>query len=276
MGKHRYAVSISSCATITRTLPVSRCADGDSFLASSAGVPDQARPGDTWQLTGRHDHTEQIAYTVPNLPSVSRPMRVERGPYIADGVVLTPAAAAAVTLPADRQALTYVQTDPAQADAGDQIAAALAGLTWQVYVTLTDSASLGAGRDTYDVIRGGLLTASLFTLLLAGISMLVLALEQIRERRRPLAMLAGVPKSTLARSLLWQTAVPVVLAVIVAVGTGIGLAGLVVRMAGLSLRVDWPTIGAFAGATVVLVLLVTALTLPTLRGSTQLSSLRTE
>lgn len=278
-GNHFYAVSIASCATIIRTLPVSHCADGDSFLANSAGAPDQARPGDTWQLTGRHDRTVRIPYTVPNsLASVTRPMRVERGPYIADGVVLTPSAAAAVTLPADRQAMTYVQTDPAQADAGDQIAAALAGMTWQVYVTLTDSASLGAGRSNYDVIRGGLLTASLFTLVLAGISMLVLALEQIRERRRPLAMLAaaGVPRSTLARSLLWQTAVPVVLAVIVAVGTGIGLAGLVVRMAGLSLRVDWPTIGAFAGATVVLVLLVTALTLPTLRGSTQLSSLRTE
>jgi len=275
---HQHSVSIASCATITRALPVAHCADGDGFLVDTVGVTDPAKPGDAWQLTDKHKGTEKIPYTVPNLTSVTRPIQVPPGPYIGDGVVLTPAAAATLTLPADRQALTYVLTDAAQADADDQIATGLAGLTWQVYVTLSGSAAVRAGQDTFVVVRGALLTASLLTLLLAGISMLVLALEQIRERRRPLAMLAaaGVPRATLARSLLWQTAVPVVLAVVVAVGIGIGLAGLVLRTAGLALRIDWPTIGAFAGATVVLVLLVTALTLPTLRGLTHLSALRTE
>ncbi|QUQ72328.1 ABC transporter permease [Kutzneria sp. CA-103260] len=275
---HQHTVSTASCATITRTLPVSHCVDGDSFLVNVAGTTDPANPGDIWQLTGRHRGSEKIAYTVPNLTPVTTPMRVPPGPYIGAGVVLTPAAAAQTTLPVDRQALTYVLTDAAQADAGDQIAAALAGLTWQVYVSITGSAALSAGQDTFVVVRGALLVASLFTLLLAGISMLVLALEQIRERRRPLAMLAaaGVPRSALARSLLWQTAVPVVLAVVVAVGIGVGLAGLVLRTAGLTLRIDWSMIGAFAGATVVLVLLVTAMTLPTLRGVTRMSSLRTE
>ncbi len=87
---------------------------------------------------------------------------------------------------------------------------------------------------------------------------------------------AGVPRSALSRSLLWQTAVPVVLGVLVAMGTGIGLAALVTRIAGLPLLMDWGTIGIFAGAALVLVLLVTALTLPALRSAMRLSALRTE
>jgi hypothetical protein len=75
---------------------------------------------------------------------------------------------------------------------------------------------------------------------------------------------------------LWQTAIPVVLAVLVAVGTGIGLAALVIRMTSMSLRMDWSTIGIFAGAALVLVFLVTALTLPALRNAMRLSALRTE
>ncbi|HEY4022644.1 MAG TPA: FtsX-like permease family protein, partial [Pseudonocardiaceae bacterium] len=95
---------------------------------------------------------------------------------------------------------------------------------------------------------------------------------------RPLAVLAaaGVPRSVLARSLLWQTAVPVVLAVVVAICGGIGLSALVIRMVNLPLRIDWSTIGIFSAATLLLVLLVTALTLPALRSTMRLSALRTE
>lgn len=52
---------------------------------------------------------------------------------------------------------------------------------------------------TYDQIRTASLIGSLFTLALAGVSPLVLALEQVRERRRPLGMLsgAGVPRAVL-------------------------------------------------------------------------------
>jgi hypothetical protein len=42
------------------------------------------------------------------------------------------------------------------------------------------------------------------------------------------------------------------------------------------MTLDWATIGTFSGVTVVLVLLVTAATLPALRNATRPSALRTE
>jgi predicted lysophospholipase L1 biosynthesis ABC-type transport system permease subunit len=203
----------------------------------------------------------------------------ELGPYIGEGVLLTPGAAAKLHLPIDPDVRVWVRTDPAQIDATDQITTGVANLTWQVSVSsISGGDTLNADQKTFVTIRSVLLGGSLFTLLLAGVSMLVLALEQVRERRRPLAVLAaaGVPRAALARSLLWQTAVPVVLAVVVAIGTGIGLAALVIRMTSMQMLMDWSSIGIFAGAALVLVLLVTAATLPALRNAMRLSALRTE
>ncbi|HVV19377.1 MAG TPA: FtsX-like permease family protein, partial [Pseudonocardiaceae bacterium] len=127
-------------------------------------------------------------------------------------------------------------------------------------------------------VRTALLSGALFTLLLAGISMLVLALEQVRERRRPLALLSasGVPRTVLAGSLLWQVALPVAVGVLAAIGTGVLLAALVLRLSGTSLTLDWITIGTFSGVAALLVVLVTAATLPALRGAMRLAALRTE
>jgi hypothetical protein len=64
--------------------------------------------------------------------------------------------------------------------------------------------------------------------------------------------------------------------VLVAVGVGIAIAALVIRLTGQALHIDWPTIATFAAVALVLVLLVTACSLPTLRSATRLSALRTE
>lgn len=278
-----YDITIASCPTIERILNVRNCVDGQGFLSASPRDPIPAKPGDTWSLIGANDWSDHPtvvgAYTVPNnLTSVTLPNTVGSGPYIGGGVVLTPGAAATMNVPANKLAEAWVLTDPSQAGATDQIASGVGNLTWQVFVSLSKSDILTVNQKSFATIRAVLDGGSLFTLLLAGVSLLVLALEQVRERRRPLAMLAaaGVPRSVLARSLLWQTAVPVVLAVVVAVGTGIGLAALVVRMASRPLQIDWLTIGLFAIATMALVFLVTALTLPALRSAMRLSALRTE
>ena len=47
-------------------------------------------------------------------------------------------------------------------------------------------------------------------------------------------------------------------------------------MTSMRMQMDWSTIGIFAGAALVLVLLVTAATLPALRSAMRLSALRTE
>ena len=279
-----YSITVTSCQSIQRILHVANCVDGQAFLPSSKGDPVRINPGDTWSMFGAHDtfdHPKLLgSYTVPNnVIPVQVPTTTSMGPYLGGGVVLTPGAAAGLNLPTDRYASAWVLTDPNQVDAADQIANGLAAFTWQVNVdSLTSGDVLNASQKTFVTIRSALLAGSLFTLLLAGVSMLVLALEQVRERRRPLAVLAaaGVPRTALGRSLLWQTAIPVVLAVVVAVGTGIGLAALVIRMTSMTLQIDWFTIGIFAGAALVLVLLVTALTLPALRSAMRLSALRTE
>jgi hypothetical protein len=280
-----YDITIASCPTIVRLTHAPNCADGDGFLVGNTGDPTNAKPGDVWNLVGATDMSEHPkslgTYTVPhNLPKVTPPDNSGGpAPYISTGVLLTPGAAAKANLPADRNVMGWVLTDPNQFGAADQIANGVANLTWQVNVSSLSSAdTLNADQKTFVTIRNALLGGSLFTLLLAGVSMLVLALEQVRERRRPLAVLAaaGVPRSALARSLLWQTAIPVVLAVVVAVGTGIGLAALVIRMTSMTMLMDWSTIGVFAGAALVLVLLVTALTLPALRSAMRLSALRSE
>jgi hypothetical protein len=279
-GSLTYGVTVAPCSTITLVLHVAHCADGQGFLASSAAQP-APRPGDTWRLTagtyGVGAAQSLGSFTVPsNLIPVTQPVARAPGPYVMDGVVLTPALATA--LPPDRHAETWVLSDPSFPNATDQIAAAVAPLTWQAFVSSSASDFIKEGQSTAATIRAALLTGSVFTLFLAGISMLVLTLEQVRERRRPLAMLAaaGVPRAVLARSLLWQTAVPVVLGVVVAVGVGIAIAALVIRLAGQALRIDWPTIVTFAGVAVALVLLVTACSLPSLRTATRLAALRTE
>jgi hypothetical protein len=117
---------------------------------------------------------------------------------------------------------------------------------------------------------------SLITLLLAGASLLVPALEQVRARRRPLAVLtaSGVPRSTLAWSLLWQNAIPLLLAMVVAVATGAGLG--VLRVLAQPVALDFAGMGVLAGASVLLVLLVTVPTLPALRRATGALGPRTE
>ena len=61
---------------------------------------------------------------------------------------------------------------------------------------------------------------------LIGFSLLLTALEQLRERRRLLAVLVafGTRRSTLSWSLLWQSAVPVGLGLVVALPPGSGSA----------------------------------------------------
>jgi hypothetical protein len=281
-----YDITIASCATINNVVHHRGCTDGDGFMITNANDSTAVKPGDVWNMVSSYDtsgHPKSLGqYTVPNnLTPLTAPDNSSSfgGPYIGTGVVLTPGAAAKLNLPADESIVSWVLTDPTQVGATDQVANGLADLTWQVRVdSISGADALNSDQKTFVTIRSALLGGSLFTLLLAGVSMLVLALEQVRERRRPLAVLAaaGVPRSALARSLLWQTAVPVVLAVVVAIGTGIGLAALVIRMSSMTLQIDWSTISIFAGAALVLVLLVTALTLPALRSAMRLSALRSE
>jgi ABC-type lipoprotein release transport system permease subunit len=115
-------------------------------------------------------------------------------------------------------------------------------------------------------------------LAVAAMSLLMLSIEQISERRRPIAALsaAGVPIGVLARGALWQTGIPVVVGVVLAVAAGLGLTAPILRLADRPMIIDLPVLLALAGATVAAVLLVTGLTMPLLRQVTRLDTLRSE
>jgi predicted lysophospholipase L1 biosynthesis ABC-type transport system permease subunit len=193
-------------------------------------------------------------------------------------MIVTPGALGDVALPAD-SATVNVSVGDISPDDLERLRNAVAPYGPDVHVdSFGTTEDLSANQQEFVAIRNGLYAGSVFTLLLAGVSLLVLALEHIRERRRPLAVLAasGVPRGVLARSLLWQVALPIGLGVVVAVLTGVGLAWLILRLSNDPLSVDWAGVGLLAAGAALLVLLVTAMTLPFLRGATRLTSLRTE
>ncbi len=280
-GQTSGAILIASCAAIQHLARPIACRDGDVF-SEDTGRPSFA-PGTRLAMINGPDASSgpPATYGQWTVPAHVQPLntaaRLEFGP-VAD-LVVTPAAIAGVPLPPLSESWTLVRVDPHNADAIEYVRNAVAAHPLRTFVeNLTPPAELSADQQTFVQIRTGLLIGSLFTLALAGVSLLVLALEQVRERRRPLAMLSasGVPRAVLARSLLWQIAVPVAVGVLAAIATGLALAVLVLRITSTRLLLDWPDVGIFSAAAVILVLLVTGATLPALRSATRLSALRTE
>ncbi len=129
----------------------------------------------------------------------------------------------------------------------------------------------------YDSVQTGLQVGATVVLLLIAASMLVSQLEQLRERRRLLSVLVafGTRRSTLGWSVLWQTAVPVALGLVVAVAGGLGLGGTLAWMISKSVA-DWWLFWPMVGAGGALIALVTLLSLPPLWRLMRPEGLRTE
>lgn len=111
---------------------------------------------------------------------------------------------------------------------------------------------------------------------LIAASMLVSQIEQLRKRRRSLSVLVafGTRRSTLAWSLLWQTAVPAVGTLLASAG-GLALGGVMLDMVGKPAK-DWWVFLPYTGVAVGLVLLVTLISLPPLWRMMRPNGLRTE
>ena len=71
--------------------------------------------------------------------------------------------------------------------------------------------------------------------------MIVTTLEQLRDRKRLLSVLVafGTRRATLSWSMLWQTAIPVVLGLALSIAGGLALGALLLKMVGEGLAVDW-------------------------------------
>lgn len=286
------SVFIGNCEDLRRLAAITACRDGDVFAttpnqapaggpASTSGpvpaVGQQASNGSvpaagqqvSLMPRGNGLTVKLVPWTVPTMTVVSSlPGQTSDAPVM----YATPAAFAGIAVPVDAEATLALQSD--DDDIVEHMRNALVPFGW--------SASAYGGspvvNGTFTLIGQMVTIGSMITLLLAAASLLVVALEQIRERRRALAVLTanGVRRFVLARSLLWQATVPIAVAVVVAMIIGLTLASLLLYVTRQPLAFDWSAIALFVGTAVVAVLVSTGCTLPSLWRAASVEGLRGE
>lgn len=269
-GRAVTEVRVGDCAALAEFARIDRCADGDVFQTREPGTQDNRsgiRPG---AVVTVGDTTQ---WTVPSgtrvVPGRPDPSGWERG-----ALLITPGAVDGTRLGSLRGD-TFLRLDPDAPDAVEHVRNAAATVDLSASVTALATTS---EANKFVNIRRGLYIGVVVTLLLIGASMLVGVLEQLRERRRLLAMLVavGTRRATLSWSVLWQTAVPVLIGLVLAVAFGLGLGAALLRMVQAPVVVAWPVVGFSVALGALTVLLVTGLSLPVLWRLTRPDGLRTE
>ncbi|MGW5422624.1 ABC transporter permease, partial [Streptomyces sp. NPDC003943] len=279
------SVAVGDCASLSELAHLPSCADGDVFVALAHGeegpedawVKRTARPGAVVAL--REPRPRRAAGSAPlptwRIPATARYVDSRHDPMgrIQFGVLATPKAIDATRLE-HPEAGAMIRVDPAVPDAAEHVrntAAALDPLTR--VITLQNLERDGR----FSSVRTGILAGATLTMLLVAASLLVTTLEQLRERKRLLSSLVafGTRRTTLGWSVLWQTAVPIVLGMTLSVAGGLGLGVLLLRMIGKQVE-DWWVFLPVTGVGAALILLVTLLSLPLLWRMMRADGLRTE
>lgn len=264
-------LQIGDCAGLRQFAEFGGCTDGDVFVITDPGtsVP---RPGTVYTFDALSGSEAGTRWKLPAearaVPSTAGGLRGRTSilvtPSALHGVRLDPVAVDFYVAldSSDPHALERVRNTAAQTDPSASV--------WTVQERAVDA--------TLAKIRKWLLVGATALLLLIGASMLVNVVEQLRERRRPLAVLVafGTPRTTLAGSVLYQVAIPVLLGLTLAVATGTGLAAILQTAAGTPVHFDWLGIGATSGTAALVILLTTAASLPLLWRLTHPGGLRSE
>lgn len=274
-------IVVADCPTLRMLAKLPDCGAGDAFLVpgqAGAGPRVPVRAGMTVRLNvdeeagGRKG--EPVSWTVP------RDARTVTGKkdwsdVPTEGAVLVTPQVRGLEVAQDARGVIAVGVDPDRPDAEDLVrnAAARHGVDVTVHRIAAEDVD-----ETFAAIQRGLFAGAVVLLLLIGASMLVSTVEQLRERKRLLAVLAafGTPRTTLAWSVVWQTAVPVVLGLALAVAGGTGLGVVLQRMVGAPVSFDWAGTAALAAAGGALILAVTACSLPALWRMMRPEGLRSE
>ncbi|MBO1334645.1 FtsX-like permease family protein [Streptomyces sp. VRA16 Mangrove soil] len=268
-------LSVGTCATLRELAKVPSCHDGDVFRVTGtddtvqdAQVTKDARPGARLDL----GDSGALRWT---LPKDTRAVKARRDPggHLFGGILATPSA---VDIGRVDTATTtaQIQVDLRVPDAAEYVR----NTGFRLDPGMRMYAYQGLATDEeYARIRRGLFTAAALTMTLIAASMLVSQIEQLRDRRRLLSVLVayGTRRSTLAWSVLWQTAIPVVLGMTVAVGGGLVLGRLMLRMAGKQVT-DWLVFLPLTGVGAAAIAAVTLLSLPPLYRLMRPEGLRTE
>ncbi|MFE2277942.1 ABC transporter permease [Streptomyces sp. NPDC059454] len=272
-------LTIGDCATLREVAKLPSCADGDVFAVRGGeydtDTPSLSRPGQKLYLeksTG-DGRTEDVLWTLPEgvkqADSIEDPTGARRG-----GFLVTPAA-----MPADMaEAVTgqlYLSVDDSVPYAREHVRNAAAAIDPLADPTTWNSTERS---ERYDSIRTGLFVGAAAVLALIGASLLVSQLEQLRERRKLLSALIafGTRRRTLSLSVLWQTAIPIGLGLLLASVVGMTLGAVLLKMTSTPVGVDWPSVLQMTGMGAGVVLVVTLLSLPPLLRMMRPDGLRTE
>ncbi|WP_435172782.1 ABC transporter permease [Actinacidiphila sp. bgisy145] len=276
-------VDVGDCAALRQMARITACRPGSVFLvpADSDSYADDGyqrylRPG------AKVDLNAPVGDTYTGIPRLWQiPATAVRAGSRADatgshawGVLATPEAVSGAPL-GELDARLSVVLDPHQPDAIEHARNAVArlGIDMDIY-TLYDTRT----KESFLQIRRGLFAGAAFTMALIGAGLLVTMLEQLRERKKLLAVLVafGTRRSVLGWSVLWQTAVPVVLGLLLAVAGGIGLGAALLAMVQRPFQMDWAGVGTMAGVGAAVILAVTLLSMPPLWRLMRADGLRTE
>lgn len=274
-------LTVADCATLRELAEIGSCADGDTFVAHHAGneppnswIDRTARKGKPVDLAGgsSRDGSAPLLWT---LPKDSPTVMLRPDPMVGDyfGILATPGALDAATIPG-AWTTANVRIDENVRDVRESVRNTVARLDPSARVATSQRIE----RDRqYESVRSGLLAAATATMGLIAASMAVALIEQLRERRRLLSVLVafGTPRSTLAWSVLWQTAVTVALGTAVAIAGGVGLGAAMLRMIGKQVT-HWGAFVPVAGMGAGLILVVTLLSMPALWRLMRPEGLRTE
>lgn len=274
-------MTVGDCASLRQTARLPSCRDGDIFYVSDSEYDEDTRmlvkqPGRTVYLDPTYDGgppRQEIAWTVPKDLKEARTredfMGRQRG-----GFLVTPKALPAAAAPA-LKGQVYLELDRSVPDVYDRVRNTATAadplsypMTW--YSTRTS--------DRYGTIRTGLFVGAVCVMMLIGASLLVSQLEQLRDRKKLLSSLVafGTRRRTLSLSVLWQTAIPIALGLLLSSVVGLTLGAVLLRMTDTPVVVDWPSVLSMTGVAAGVVLAVTLLSLPPLLRLMRPDGLRTE
>ncbi|MFJ7770925.1 ABC transporter permease [Streptomyces sp. NPDC097107] len=281
--EHGSTVTVGDCAALRAMARIDSCADGDVFAVHGAewdGEEDMAKLA----VAGRKLYvdpsyeggpkSEEIPWTVPQGVKAAKPRKgllagIDRG-----GFLFTPKAVPDALAPA-LTGHAYLKLDESVADVHDRVRTAAAGID-PLADTLTWAETERTGR--FDAIRTGLFVGTACVLALIGVSLLVSQLEQLRERKKLLSALVafGTRRRTLSLSVLWQTAIPIALGLLLATVVGLTLGTVLLKMTNTPVSVDWAGVLTMTGIGAAVVLAVTLFSLPPLLRLMRPEGLRTE
>ncbi|WP_328432056.1 ABC transporter permease [Streptomyces sp. NBC_00453] len=271
--------AVGNCAQLRELARLTSCRDGDVFRIvgdeygsetkklTAAGRTLYFDP--SYSGTPHHTAAWKVPSGVKTAAQREDPTGYERGGVLLTSGALPAAAAAGLTQK------VYLSLDRSMADADEYARNTAARMD-----PLADVFNLTSSKQSlqFQSIRTGLFVGATCVLVLIGASLLVSQLEQLRERKKLLSSLVafGTRRRTLSLSVLWQTAIPIALGLLLASVVGLTLGTVLLRMTGDTVTVDWASVLSMTGIGAGVVLGVTLLSLPPLLRLMRPDGLRTE